>query len=84
MEHKWVRKSYQGLKNYFQFMQMAYLINQLVVKRTRFQEDYLQGKNHPTLKSLWEDLVAAMKWANVKAHQLKKILKTKIQFWFVT
>jgi len=84
MEHKWVRKSYQGLKNYFQFMQMAYLINQLMVKRTRFQEGYLQGKNHPTLKSLWEDLIAAMKWAKVKAHQLKKILKTKIQFRFVT
>ena len=84
MEHKWVRKSYQGLKNYFQFMQMAYLINQLVVKRTRFQEDYLQGKNHPTLKSLWEDLIAVMKWANVKVHRLKKILKTKIQFRIVT
>ena len=84
MEHKWARKSYQGLKNYFQFMQMAYLINQLVVKRTRFQEEYLQGKNHPTLMSVWQDLIAAMKWAKIQAHKLKKILETKIQFRLVT
>jgi len=84
MEHKWARKSYQGLKNYFQFMQMAYLINQLVVKRTRFQEEYLQGKNHPTLVSIWQDLIAAMKWAKIKIRKLKKILATKIQFRLVT
>ncbi len=84
MEHKWARKSYQGLKNYVQFMQMAYLINQLVVKRTRFQELYLQGKNHPTLMSVWQDIIAAMKWAKIKAHKLKKILETKIQFRLVT
>jgi hypothetical protein len=84
MEHKWARKSYQGLKNYFQFMQMAYLINQLVVKRTRFQEEYLQGKNHPTLVSIWQDLIAAMKWAKIKVHKLKKILATKIQFRWVS
>ena len=53
MEHKWARKSYQGLKNYFQFMQMAYLIKQLVVKRTSFQEEYLQDASHPSLMSIW-------------------------------
>ena len=84
MEHKWARKSYQGLKNYFQFMQMAYLINQLVVKRTSFQEEYLHDANHPTLMSIWSDLIAAMKWAKLKAHKLSKILDTKIQFRFVT
>jgi hypothetical protein len=84
MEHKWIRKSYQGLKNYFQFMQMAYLINQLMVKGTRFQEKFLHDKNHPTVKSLWGDLIAAMKWAKLKVRKLKRILKTKIQFRFVT
>ena len=43
-------------------MQMASLINQLMVKTVKFQETYLRGKNHKTLKSLWKDLIAAMQW----------------------
>lgn len=84
MQHKWSRKSYQALKNYFQFMQMAYLINQLMVKRVSFQEQYLEDKNHPTLKNIWENLIAAMKWAELKISKLNKIANTKIQFRFVT
>lgn len=84
MQHKWSRKSYQALKNYFQFMQIAYLINQLMVKRASFQEQYLEDKNHPTLKNIWENLIAAMKWAELKISKLNKIANTKIQFRFVT
>jgi hypothetical protein len=36
----------------YQLMQMAYLINQLMVISIHFQADYLKGKNHQTLKSL--------------------------------
>ena len=72
LEHKWARKSYQALKNYFQFMQMGHLINQLMVKSTVFQETFMKDKDHPTLQSLWKDLDAAMKWAKIKATQLAK------------
>ena len=51
-----------NLINTQQFMQMASLINQLMVKTVKFQETYLRGKNHKTLKSLWKDLIAAMQW----------------------
>ena len=84
MKHKWARKSDQGLKNYFQFMQMAYLINQLMIKRTLFQKEYLQGKNHPTLINIWSELIAAMKWAKLKVKKLQKILGTRIQYRFIT
>ena len=84
MEHKWARKSYQALKNYFQFMQIGHLINQLMVKNTHFQKEYLQGKNHPTLKGIWENLIAAMKWTEIQMSRLKKILETRIQCRFVT
>ncbi|MDD1631962.1 MAG: hypothetical protein LUP91_07105, partial [Methylococcaceae bacterium] len=30
MEHQYARKSYTALKNYFQFMQMAHIIHQLM------------------------------------------------------
>jgi len=52
LEHKWARKSYPALKNYFQFMPMNYLINQLMVKNTLFQETFMKDKDHPTLQSL--------------------------------
>ena len=84
LEHKWARKSYQGLKNYFQFMQMAYLINQLMVKSTAFQEAFMQDKNHPTLQGLWEILNAAMAWADIKCKRLAEIAATRIQFRFIS
>ena len=84
LEHKWARKSYQALKNYFQFMQMGYLINQLMVKSTVFQETFMKDKDHPTLQSLWKDLDAAMKWAKIKVARLAEISATRIQFRFVS
>ena len=84
LEHKWARKSYQALKNYFQFMQMGYLINQLLVKSTVFQEAFMKDKDHPTLQSLWKDLDAAMKWAKIKVARLAEISATRIQFRFIS
>jgi len=84
LKHKWSRTSYPALKNYFQLMQMGYLINQLMVKSVKFQEKFMQTKNHPTLQSLWDELIAAMKWANIKIKRLKKIESTRIQFRFIT
>ena len=84
MEHKYSRVSYQASKNYYQLMQMAHLINQLMVLSTHFQEAYFSGKNHPTLKSLWQDLIAAMKWAELDVEKLHRIQTQKIQFRFIT
>ena len=80
LEHKWARNSYQALKNYFQFIQMGYLINQLLVKSNVFQEAIMKDKDHPTLQSLWKDLDAAMKWAKIKVARLAEISTTRIQF----
>ena len=84
MEHQYARKSYRALKNYFQFMQMAHLIHQLMTLNTRFKENYLNGKNHPTLKSLWGDLVAAMKWVELDTQELDSVADTRWQFRFET
>lgn len=84
MQHKWARKSYRGLKNYYQFMQMGHLINQLMSKSVEFQTEYLQGKNHPTLKALWEDIRSALVWTTIKLKKLKEIAQTRRQFILVT
>jgi hypothetical protein len=78
LKHKWTLTSYQGLKNYFQFMQMGHLINQLMVKSRVFQETFMQEKNHPTLKSLWKDLSEVMNWINIKGDRLAEISATRI------
>ena len=72
------------MKNYYQFMQMAHLIHQLMLKRKTFGETWLQGSNHPTVKSLWEDLLGAMQWSKVKRKRLRNILTVPIQFRLAT
>ncbi len=84
MEHQYARKSYIALKNYFQFMQMAHLIHQLMTLTTRFRENYLEGKNHPTLKNLWSDLVAAMQWSELDTQELERFASVRQQFRFGT
>ena len=80
MEHQYARKSYDALKNYFQFMQMAHLIHQLMTLNTRFQEGFMTAKNHPTLKNLWLDLVAVMQWVELDGQELERIGSTRRQF----
>jgi hypothetical protein len=84
MEHQFARKSYSALKNYFQFMQMAHIIHQLMTLNTRFQERFMKAQNHPTLKNLWLDLVAVMQWAELDAQELESINSTRRQFRFTT
>jgi len=83
MEHKYSRVSYQASKNYYQLMQMAHLINQLMILSVHFQEAYFYGNNHPTLKSLWQELIAVMKWAELDELRLQEIRTQKIQFRFI-
>ncbi len=53
MEHKYSRVSYQASKNYYQLMQMAHLVNQLMILSTHFQEANFSGKKSPnTQKSV--------------------------------
>jgi len=84
MEHQYARKSYCALKNYFQFMQMAHIIHQLMTLNTRFQEAFMKGKNHPTLKDLWKKLAGAMEWAELDDELLENMAGVRRQFRFAT
>ena len=59
LEHKYARKNFSAMQNYYLLMQIGHLINQLVEKLTNFQ----QGLNESTrtLKSLVEDVVTVLK-----------------------
>ena len=84
MKHQYARKSYTALKNYFEFMQMAHLIHQLMTLNTRFQENFMRAPNHPTLKNLWANLVSAMGWADFDEQEIKQRINTRQQFRFAT
>lgn len=84
MKHKWSRLSYQALKNYYQLMQMGHLINQLMIKSQSFQRDYMEKKDHPTVKALWDDLIGVMKWLEITSKRLREIMSTPKQFRLIT
>ena len=84
MEHKYARKSYRAMKNYFQFMQMAHLINQLMIKSLYFHANYLTGKNHPTLKNIWNTLISVMEWIELDDKKIEDITKEHRQFRLIS
>jgi hypothetical protein len=84
MTHQYARKSYTALKNYFQFMQMAHLIHQLMTLNTRFQKNFMKAPNHPTLKNIWLNLVSVMLWVDFDEQEIKDKIHTRRQFRFAT
>ena len=59
LEHKYCRKSYQGLKNYYTLLQIAHLINQLVEK-SKLVKQMLKEHSKQTIKNIWCFLIAYM------------------------
>jgi len=55
LEHKYCRKSYTGLKNYYTLLQIAHAINQLVEKGKSVTE-ILKLRPKETLRNLWDKL----------------------------
>ena len=80
MQHKYARKSYLALKNYYQCLQIAHMINQLMVLSTTFQRQ-LKGKM--TLKHLWICLIGELMWGEIDQVEITRLATLKIQVRFV-
>ena len=59
LEHKFSRKEPGAKKNYYELLQIAHLINQLVLKLQQIKHDLQECKI--TLIILWEDIMACMR-----------------------
>jgi hypothetical protein len=59
LEHKYCRKSYTGLKNYYTLLQIAAVLNQLVEKE-KFVSQLLEVHSKETIVNLWNNLKAYM------------------------
>jgi hypothetical protein len=77
--HKYCRKSYIGLKNFYQCCQIAHLFNQLVELSKNF-EKYVPAKK--TVKHVWTCLWAFMLYGDISEPQIieNRNHKTQIQY----
>ena len=74
--HKYSRVSMQAMKNYYQCMQIAHMINQLFELSPLFKE-FLTGKM--TVVYLWNCMVSALR-DKLNLKELKRLLGCRIQF----
>ena len=78
MEHLYSRTSFNAQQNYYQSMLIAHLINQLLEHTCKIQE-LLQRFNKLTIKSLWQQLLASMKYQPLCSEILAAIDNKKHQ-----
>ena len=76
LKHKYSEVSLKATKNYYQALQIAHMINQLVVLGQKLKS-YLKKKI--TIKHLWTELLAFLKYGSVDGEYLKQLLETRIQ-----
>ncbi|MCK5456182.1 MAG: hypothetical protein KAI45_03580, partial [Melioribacteraceae bacterium] len=63
-------------KNYYQALQIAHMINQLVVLGQKLKS-YLKKKI--TIKHLWTELISFLKYGSIDSDYLKQLLETRSQ-----
>lgn len=79
LKHKYSRNNYTASKNYYQCLQIAHLINQLVELSQNFAS-LLKGKR--TVKHLWKCLIGFFTYGLIIAEDLSCILEKRSQIRF--
>ncbi len=78
LEHKYSRVSFGALKNYYQCLQIAHLINQLIEKSTPLTA-LLSADNKLTLAHLWKILKGLLAWTTLDENELLAISQKRWQ-----
>lgn len=81
LQHKFARKSYRAMKNYYQCLQIAHIINALLVLSQAFQS-LLTGKM--SIKHIWKCLQSLMGWGKINEAELAEISAKPCQIRFIT
>jgi hypothetical protein len=76
LKHKYSEVSPTATKNYYQALQIAHIINQLVVLGQKLK-NYLRKKM--TIKHLWTELIAFLKYGSIDGDYLQQLLEKRIQ-----
>ena len=79
LKHKYSRVNWLAAKNYYQCLQIAHLINQLLELNTRFKEQ-LKGKI--TIKHLWKCMIGFLIYGSIDTEKLSILaqLRTQVRF----
>ena len=77
LQHRFSRTNFRAIQNYYQAMQIAHIINQLVELPQRFAQRFTDGKI--TIKHLWKVMVAFMFWGEIQEEQVV-FSKTKFRY----
>ncbi len=80
LEHQYARSSWLAAKNYYQCLQIAHLINQLLVLSQTFQQ-HLIGKM--TITYCWEMLRGFLSYARLNTTTLQTLAQQRIQIRFL-
>jgi hypothetical protein len=76
LQHKYARVSWRAAKNYYQCLQIAHLINQLMLLSTTFQS-HLQGKM--TCRHLFQAMMAFLLYGQLSRSTLDKLAQRRRQ-----
>lgn len=73
LKHKYSQVSLTAAKNYYQSLQIASMINQLLVLGQKLK------KNKTTIKHIWKHILAFLHYGNVDEENLLRLLNKRIQ-----
>ncbi len=73
LEHKFSRKELWAKKNYYELLQIAHLINQLVEKLQHIKDRLQECK--VTLIALWEDIIACFRNQTIDNQELTQMME---------
>jgi hypothetical protein len=69
MQHKFLRKNFFAMQNYYQLLQISHLIVQLTEKLNKVKQAIVQSGR--TMKSIWENLIATMLKESITTNDLE-------------
>ena len=76
LKHKFSEVNLNAMKNYYQALQIAHIINQLVILGQKLKNYF---KKKITIKHLWNELIAFLKYGTVDGDYIKQLLERRIQ-----
>jgi hypothetical protein len=79
LQHKYARKNLTAIKNYYQCMQIAHLINQLATL-CKVVQNHLKQDRKLTIKDFWKDLSALMIAGHIDQELIQTHQKGRFQF----
>ena len=80
VEHKYCRKSYTGMKNFYQCCQIAHIINQLVELNKDFKTKL---RSKMTIMFMWELMRAFLIFGFINKHEIQKNKEHKFQIQYL-